>query len=98
VSAPRRMTKLGRWTLARPLWRHETVTVPARVVSPTYTVPAHETTRSIPDGTEAFEVEVTVDLDALASWLGSRAASARSGVSRVQDGILVAKVTKRARQ
>jgi len=43
---------------------------------------------------EGFEVTVTIDLEALFDWMGSRAAHTKSGVSKLQDGMIVATARK----
>lgn len=41
---------------------------------------------------ETQMVEMTIDMAALMDWMGRRAMAAKSGVSKLQDGMIVARV------
>jgi hypothetical protein len=50
---------------------------------------------TVPDGRETAEIEIVIDKEALANWLGRKAMANRSGRSHTMNGIIKARAVNR---
>ena len=84
------LRKRFRYNYRRQKWQTEVLDVPANG-----NTPAHQTSRSLPDGEELVTVEIEFNLDAICRTMAARAAMAQRGVSKSWGGAIAAKVVHR---